>query len=132
MPKSVSRKTFTLGSAAALATGSLAASGASAVSPRFTYAAGRPAPHQDITTWQGEVAQVGSDRMTVATDTGVLQEVEYSQRPFVWKDRLVPWPSAKDEFAPGQRVLLCGELESGSATRYVDLQQVWLNVPGLT
>lgn len=130
MAELISRKTFVLGTAAAIATGSLAATDASAT-PRFTYAAGLPAPHQEITSSHGVVEEVLSDRMTVATDSGVIQEVDFSQRPFVWKDRIIPWPEAGKAFGRGQRVLLCGELDGGSTVRYADLQQVWIDVPGL-
>lgn len=130
MAEPISRKTFILGSAAAIAAGSLAPTSASATS-RFTYAAGLPAPHQEITSVHGVVQKVLHDRMTVATDSGVTQEVDFSQRPFVWKDRVVPWPEAGKEFRRGQRVLLYGELDSGSLVQYADLQQVWVDVPGL-
>lgn len=130
MTESISRRTLVLGSAAAIAAGSVTATSASAT-PRFSYAAGLPAPHQEITSSHGVVKEVLSDRMTVTTASGVIQEVDFSQRPFVWKDRIVPWPEAGKAFSRGQRVLLCGELDGGSTARYADLQQVWIEVPGL-
>lgn len=136
MNSEMPRRTFVVGSgvAAALVVGgaSSAASKAEAISStaRFKYAGGAPAPWQPLSTVSGSVDQVTGQGLMISSETGLKREILFAHKPFIWNERVVHWTRASQEIQAGDSVVLCGELDNDHS-EFTDLQQIWVNTPGL-
>lgn len=132
----VPRRVFVAGSGVAMALavsgGTWDHSGGEPHKKRFQYAPGEPAPWQPLTTVHGSVTETTNAGARVTSETGIEYKMDFAHKPFVWNGRVVSCEMAREELRAGDAVVLCGELETFNSSHFVDLQQVWINVPGLT